>query len=535
MDNKIFNIKKSHLLLLSALSVISYSAAAKSDTLVYCSEASPDGFNPQITLSAATGDAGSMTIFNRLVEFKPGTTEIEPALAESWNISDDGKTYIFHLRENVNFQSNKYFTPKRKLNADDVIFTFERQGNPDNKFHLVSGGQYPLFEGSGAKDLINKIDKIDDHTIRFELKEPNATFLSILAMDFASIQSADYAEAALAAGHPERIDLSPLGTGPFILKQYQKDSRILYSAFDDYWKGKPKINQLVFSITPDATLRYAKLIKNECQIMAHPNIPDLKKISENDQVNLLKSSGLNTGYISFNVEKKPLNNPLVRQALTEAVNQKDILEAVYQGQGTAAKNLIPPTLWSYDSQSPEQTYSPEHAKEQLKQAGYPDGFEITLWSLPVKRPYNPNGKQIAELIQSDWEKIGVKVNIVTYEWAEYIKRAIAGEHEAMMIGWTADYGDPDNFFSSLTCAAAQGSYNFSRWCYKPYDDLVLRARTITDQTQRTKLYQQAQQIIHEQAPDLFLAHSSIYDVARKEVRGYTIDPLGKHNFSNVEL
>lgn len=181
------------------------------------------------------------------------------------------------------------------------------------------------------------------------------------------------------------------------------------------------------------------------------------------------------------------------------------------------------------------TYSPAHAKELLEKAGYPNGFEITLWSLPVKRPYNPNGKQIAEMIQSDWEKIGLKVNIATYEWAEYIKRAVAGEHDALMIGWTADFGDPDNFFSSLTCAAVKGSYNFSRWCYQPYDDLILQARAITDQTARSELYKKALNIIREQAPDLFLAHSTIYDVIDNNVKGYTIDPLGKHNFSNVEL
>lgn len=526
---------KIKILILLMASMASIPAWAKPSALVYCSESSPDGFNPQTTLSAATGDAGAMTIFNRLIEFKPGTTEIEPALAEKWSVSEDGKTYTFHLRKNVSFQSNKYFTPTRKFNADDVIFTFERQSDPNNKFHKLSGGQYPLFEGSGIKGLINKINKIDENTVSVELKEPNATFLSLLAMDFASIQSADYAEVSFSAGHPERIDLYPLGTGPFTLKKYEKDSRIFYTAFDDYWKGKPKIDQLIFSITPDASLRYAKLIKNECQIMANPNIPDLGNISKNHQVKLLKSSGLNTGYISFNTEKKPFDNKLIRQALTEAVNQKDILNAVYQGQGTAAKNLIPPTLWPDDREQPEVTYSPAHAKELLEKAGYPNGFEITLWSLPVKRPYNPNGKQIAEMIQSDWEKIGLKVNIATYEWAEYIKRAVAGEHDALMIGWTADFGDPDNFFSSLTCAAVKGSYNFSRWCYQPYDDLILQARAITDQTARSELYKKALNIIREQAPDLFLAHSTIYDVIDNNVKGYTIDPLGKHNFSNVEL
>ncbi|MEX9626573.1 ABC transporter substrate-binding protein, partial [Proteus mirabilis] len=232
------------------------------------------------------------------------------------------------------------------------------------------------------------------------------------------------------------VDLNPIGTGPFQLQQYQKDSRILYKANDKYWGKKPDIDRLVFSITPDASVRYAKLQKNECQAMPYPNPADIAKMKQNNDIQLLEQPGLNVGYISFNVEKKPLDNQKVRQALSMAVNKDAIIEAVYQGAGQKAKNLIPPTMWGYNDDIVDYEYNPEKAKALLKEAGLADGFTIDLWAMPVQRPYNPNARRMAEMVQADWEKIGVKTKIVSYEWGEYLKRAKSGEHQAVMMGWT---------------------------------------------------------------------------------------------------
>ncbi len=260
----------------------------------------------------------------------------------------------------------------------------------------------------------------------------------------------------LKAGTPEKLDLNPVGTGPFVLQQYQKDSRILYKANPDFWGTKPKIDRLVFSITPDASVRYAKLQKGECQVMPYPNPADIASMKKDDKINLMEQPGLNVGYLSFNTEKKPLDNVKVRQALTMAVNKQAIIDAVYQGAGQAAKNLIPPTMWGYNDDVKDYAYDPAKAKELLKEAGMPDGFSIDLWAMPVQRPYNPNARRMAEMVQADWAKIGVKAKIVTFEWGEYLKRAKAGEHQTVMMGWTGDNGDPDNFFATLfSCAAAK--------------------------------------------------------------------------------
>lgn len=531
------SLKKSGMLKLGlSLVAMTVAASVQAKTLVYCSEGSQEGFNPQLFTSGTTYDASSVPIYNRLVEFKTGTTEVIPGLAEKWDVSEDGKTYTFHLRQGVKWQDSKEFKPTRDFNADDVVFSFDRQKNAQNPYHKVSGGSYEYFEGMGLPDLIAEVKKVDDKTVQFVLTRPEAPFLADLAMDFASILSKEYADNMLKAGTPEKVDLNPIGTGPFQLLQYQKDSRILYKAFPGYWGTKPQIDRLVFSITPDASVRYAKLQKNECQVMPYPNPADIARMKQDKNINLLEQAGLNVGYLSFNTEKKPFDDVKVRQALTYAVNKEAIIKAVYQGAGVAAKNLIPPTMWGYNDDIKDYTYDPEKAKALLKEAGQDKGFTVELWAMPVQRPYNPNARRMAEMVQADWAKIGVQAKIVTYEWGEYLKRAKAGEHQAVMMGWTGDNGDPDNFFATLfSCAAAKDGSNYSRWCYKPFEDLIQPARATDDHNKRIELYKQAQVVMHDQAPALIVAHSTVYEPVRKEVKGYVVDPLGKHHFENVSV
>ncbi|MFJ7501060.1 ABC transporter substrate-binding protein [Serratia grimesii] len=518
---------------LLAMAVMS---GAHANTLVYCSESSPEGFNPQLFTSGPTVDASSATIYNRLVDFKVGTVELQPSLAESWQVSEDGKHYTFHLRKGVKFQSNKYFTPTRDFNADDVIFSFMRQKDANNPYHKVSNGAYTNFESMEFGTLINQIVKVDDNTVRFELSRAEAPFVADLGMYFASILSAQYADVMLKAGTPQRVDNDPIGTGPFQLVQYQKDAKILYKAFDHYWEGKPKIDRLVFSITPDAAVRYAKLQKNECQVMPFPNPADLARMRQDPNIQVMEKSGLNIGFLAFNTQKKPLDNLKVRQALALAVNKPAILEAVFHGAGQPAKNLLPPTQWGSNAKIEDYPYSPEKAKQLLQEAGLGQGFAIDLWAMPVQRPYNPNAKRMAEMIQSDWAKIGVKAKIVTFEWGEYLQRIKNGEHQTALMGWTTANGDPDNFFGPLfTCVSANGGSNSAKWCYPPFDKLILQAREENDHTKRVAMYEQAQVMMHEQMPAMMIAHSTIFEPVRKEVKGYEIDPFGKHIFKQVSL
>ena len=511
--------------------------AAPAKTLVFCSEGSPEGFNPQFFTTGTTMDASGVPMYNRLVEFELGTTNIVPGLAKSWEVSPDGLTYTFMLRPGVKFHSNAKFKPTRALNADDILFSYNRMADRKHPFHATAVGQtFAYYEDMGLTGIVDKLEKVDDMTVRFHLKHPEAPFLADLAMDFASILSAEYADKMKAAGTPDVIDREPIGNGPFQFVSYQKDAIIRYKAFDGHWDGRPKIDNLIYAITPDASVRYAKLKAGECQVMAFPKPADIAAMQSDKNITLMTKEGLNIGYIGFNVEKKPFDSKLVRQALSMAVDKATILKTVYQGAGQSAKNLIPPLMWSYNDRVRDYPYDVAKAKELMAKAGYAKGVEVDMWYLPVTRPYNPDGKRMAELIQADWEKIGVKAKLVTYEWGEYRKRSKNGEQAAMMLGWSGDNGDPDNFFFPiLSCDAVKGGGNTARWCNKEFDELLNRAKVTSKQADRVKLYEKAQEIAHEEAPLLEIAHSVRFTPVRKEVIGYKMDAVGHHNFNKVDL
>ncbi len=251
-------------------------ALAASDALVYCTVASPESFNPQLSSSGPTFIATSQVLYNRLVTLRESDKTPAPSLATEWSVSPDGKTYTFTLRQGVKFNSNKYFTPTRDFNAEDVVFTVMRQKDPANPYHKVSGGNYEYFTDMGLDKLITKVEAVDEHHVRFTLSQPNAAFVADWAMDFASILSAEYADAMLKKGTPEYVDNWPIGTGPFALQQYKQDSLIRYIANPHYWQGEVASKHLIFSITPDPQTRLAKLKTNECQIIPAP-LPEQRR------------------------------------------------------------------------------------------------------------------------------------------------------------------------------------------------------------------------------------------------------------------
>ena len=505
-------------------------------TLVYCSEGSPENFYPGVNTTGTSFDVTEQ-IYDNLVHFERGGTKVEPSLAESWTISKDGLEYTFKLRKGVKFQSNKNFKPSRDFNADDVLFMFERQWKENDPFFRVTSPNHAYFGDMGMPKLLKSVDKVDEYTVKITLNQPEAPFLANLAMQFAGIQSKEYAIAMLKAGAPEKIDQDPLGTGPYQVVQYQKDSIIRFKANPQYWAGKAKIDDLIFSITPDASVRWAKLQKGECHVMPYPNPADLDAIRKDSNVTVMEQPGLNIGYLAYNTTKKPFDDVRVRKAINMSIDKKAIVSAVYLSTGVAAVNPIPPGQWSYNKALKDDAYNPTEAKKLLAAAGYPNGFSTDLWAMPVQRPYNPNAKRIAELMQADLAKVGVTAEIKSFEWGEYRKRMQSGEHQMGMLGWTGDNGDPDNFLNTLLgCSSAkQNGSNVAKFCYQPFEDLVQKAKVVSNPAERTKLYEKAQVIFKEQAPWFTIAHAVQLKPVRKEVVDFKLSPFGRHTFYGVDI
>ncbi len=522
---------------LSALALVGAACGpASAARLVYCSEASPDGFDPALYTSGATFDASSRTIYDRLVLRRPGTTEPMPGLAESWTISPDGLEYVFRLRRGVAFHSTSYFTPTREFNADDVIFSLQRQIQPDHPYaRYVKGGAWDYAEGMSIPQLIKSIDKVDDYTVRMVLTRADAEIIADLAMDFGSILSAEYAEKLAASGRKEQLNSAPIGTGPFQFVSYSPISKIEYAANPDYWGGKPQIDELVFKIEADSRRRVSLLRSGECQVASYPNVSEIADLKADPEIRVAESVALNVGYLAFNALQKPFDDPRVRMAISMAIDRNAIVREVFAGAAVVAKNPIPPTVWSFNDQVDDYPYDPAAARKMLAEAGVRN-LTMKIWSMPVARPYNPNGQRTAEMIKEDLAAIGVKVEIVKKEWVDYLTASRAKDRDgAVLLGWTGDNGDPANFLDILLGCKGVGSVNRAQWCNKDFDELTRKAKAATDQRERAQYYKQAQSIFREEAPWATIAHSITYLPMSRSVQGFTMDPMGGVNFGAVRL
>jgi dipeptide transport system substrate-binding protein len=510
--------------------------AANAKSIVFCSEGSPENFTPAMNTTGTSLDA-ARPVYNQLVEFERGATTVVPGLADAYEVSADGLTVTFKLRKGVKFHSGvNGFTPTRDFNADDVIWSFERQWKAEHPYNKVSGGAYDYFNDMGMPDLLKSIEKVDDLTVKMTLTAPNAPILANLAMDFGTIQSAEYAKFLMDKGTPEQFDQIPVGTGPFMFVAYQKDAVIRFKANPDYFHGKAKFDDLVFAITPDPTARYAKMKAGECQVMLQPNPADLPDMEKNPDITLMSQAGLNIGYLSMNATKPPFDKVEVRQAVNMAIDRDAILTEVYQGAGQKAKNPIPPVMWSYDESTVDYEYNPEKAKEMLKAAGV-ENLATDLWWMPVTRPYNPNAKRMAEMMQADLAKVGITAELKSFEWGEYRKRLQAGEHQMGLLGWTGDNGDPDNFLFLLACNAdgTAKAQNIAKWCNKDFDAKLSEASKISDTAARTKIYQEMQAIFKKEAPWVTIAHSTVYQPVSKKVVDFKISPFGRNEFYGLDV
>lgn len=523
---------KFHLLTLLALMSGLAPLAQAGRSLVFCAETAPEGFDPALWDSASTYNV-TRQIFQGLVAFKRGGTDIIPALASKWELSADGLSYTFHLRKGVRFQTTDYFKPKNTFSADDVVFTVQRWIDPAQPFNQAFKTQLLGPANSGLAQSIQRVEKVDPYTVRLVLKQRNAAFLSFLAMGFAGMQSAEYASQLLQQHRAADINRFPIGTGPYQFKSYAKDSAVRFAANPSYWGRPQQTGNLIFAIVTDPQVRIQKLKNNECQIAAAVREDDLDGLQSDPAIKLVSTGAMNISYLAFNLQRPQLAKREVREALDIAIDRNALFKALFpKGGAIQAINPYPPTVWSWNPRTRNE-YNPARARQLLARAGYPDGFTINLWALPVQRPTNPNGKLMAQMIQQDWARIGVKTTIQSYEWGEYLRRAAQGEHDVYMSGVTSDSGDPDDFLStSLSCAVSKGG---QRFCNAQFDELLSKARQASDKKERTVYYLKAQEIFKRERPWITMAHSRIYIPLRKEVEGFVMNPNGSFGFEDVRL
>jgi len=467
-----------------------------------------------------------LQIFDTLVKFRDDSTEIVPSLATEWKTSEDGLTWTFKLRRDVRFHDGTPF------NADAVVFSFERQR--DEK-HPAHEGKFAYW--SYMFSNVEYTKKIDDFTVEMKLKEPYSPFLSNLACYPGRIVS----PTAMSEKGVEHFRSNPVGTGPFRFAEWKRNDILVLVANRDYWGEEgPYLDKLIFRVIPDDTARLMALLADEIDGMGGvtPETIKILKEKKRSDIKVVANVGMNTGYLAMNMSVKPFDNPKVRRAIAHCVDKEQIVREIFQSMGKPAKNIIPDTLWGYNDDIVDYDYDLEKAKKLLDEAGYPEGFETELWYMPVSRPYMPNSKHVAQVIQRDLGRVGIKAKLVTFDWGTYLSKLHNLEHSMCLCGWLGDNGDPDNFLYALFDKdnAEKGSaQNYACYLSEEYHQLMLKAQRVADVEKRSAFYREAQVIFHEDVPAVPLAHGFNLALVKGNVRNFIFDPQGANNFQKVDL
>ncbi|ARD60645.1 peptide ABC transporter substrate-binding protein SapA [Kosakonia radicincitans DSM 16656] len=500
---------------------------------VYCVNGQVDTFNPQKTSSGLIVDTLAAQLYDRLLDVDPYTYRLVPELAESWEVLDNGATYRFRLRDNVAFQTTPWFTPHRALNADDVVFTFQRIFNRNHPWHNVNGDSFPYFDSLQFADSVDSVRKLDNRTVEFRLKKPDASFLWHLATHYASVMSAEYAGELANKDRQELIDRQPVGTGPYQLDEYRAGQYIRLQRHEKFWRGKPLMQQVVVDLGSGGTGRLSKLLTGECDVLAWPAASQLTILRDDPRLRLTLRPGMNIAYLAFNTNKPPLNNPQVRHALALSINNQRLMQSIYYGTAETAASILPRASWAYDNEAKITEYDPDQARERLKALGL-ENLTLQLWVPTSSQPWNPSPLKTAELIQADMAQVGVKVVIVPVEGRFQEARLMDMNHDLTLTGWATDSNDPDSFFRPLlSCAAINSQTNFAHWCDHEFDDVLQKALASQQLAARIDDYDEAQQILARELPVLPLASSLRLQAYRYDIKGLVLSPFGSASFAGV--
>lgn len=479
---------------------------ASPKTLVYAQGADPRGLDPAFVDDGESAKV-IVNVYEGLVKYKEGSTELEPGLAKSWEVSSDGKEYTFKLREGVKFHDGTPF------NADAVKVNIERQLPPK----ATEDMPYASF----TFGEVEKVEKVDDYTVKVKLKQPYTPFLANLAMSLA----APMVSPTALEKNNGNLNENPVGTGPFKFVSWKKGESITVEKNNDYWGDKAKLDKVVFKFTKENSVRASELMTGATDIMDGVDPNDVQKLKDN-KINVITENGMNINYMAFNTERAPFNDPKVREAISYAINRDELVKFLYQGFAEVAKAPLPSFIPGYNDKVKSFEYNPEKAKQLLKEAGK-ENLSVKIITYSNPRPYNPvNGQKLAEAVQNYLSKVGVKATIDVYQWKEYKEKTKQGEGDILFYGWVGDNGDADNFMSLFDSKEIKSSLNVAKYNSAEVDNLLSKARQTPNGDERNNIYKEMQDVIAKDAPWVTISHAKDMVATSPKVKNFKMHPTG---------
>ncbi len=467
-------------------------AARAEQTLVISIAADPTGFDPEAVANNTSGFIMA-TVFDSLVRYKPGTTEVEPGLAKSWDISPDGLTYTFHLRTGIKFHDGTPF------NAGEYIKTLDRQLKKDDPNSIYKTGPVEGYEDF-TFGSVDSYSALDDNTVQFKLKAPSAAFLNSLAMVWNGVVSYD---AAAKLGKDFRN--KPVGTGPFIFREWKSRDQIVLDANPDYWKGKPKLDHIVFKEYPDAQAALLALQRGETQIMGDVATQVIPALRADKNIVVVTQPGLTVNGMAMPNDTPPFDDKRVRQALNYAVDKEAINKALYGGLAVTMTSPLPEAQWGFDKSLKGYPYDPAKAKQLLAAAGVKPGLKIELLSYNTPRGYNPAGADLAVALQGYFRKVGIEAEVRKLDMGAFLASVRSGNYHGLFLtGWSGDNGDPDNFVGELWGSYGMPVNDTSHYKDPAVDKLMQQAAAEVDHAKRIQMYAKIQAMILDGAPWVFV-------------------------------
>ena len=473
-------------------------------------------------------------LYDALVRFVPGKTTVEPNLATEWTPSDDGLMWEFKLREDVKFHDGTPF------NADAVVYNAMRQLDPAHAEHtgtfeyweyMFGGFLGDVDDAGNPTSFVKSVEAVDEYTVRFNMNRPLGPFIQDMGMFYMyQISPTALKEQGENYGLPA---YTPVGTGPFKFVEWVEGDHITLERYDDYHGEVAKINRVIIRIIPDNAARYLALQAGDIHGMGFPNPDDVPNCEADENCQVLLRPPNTTAWVNIMTDRAPWDDPNVRKALSLAIDKQAIVDSLYGGLGIVANQFVPPSLWGHNPDIQDYGYDPDEARRLLQEAGVEEGFTFDFWYMPNPRPYYPVPQDIASAIASYWADVGLNPQLKTEDWSTYLDDRAAGVFDIWMLGWTGDNGDPDNFFCYFVCIPDVREGNWNDEKAQQAIDLLLEAASLSTQAEREPLYWQAAELVHEDAPRIFMAHNETALLFNPNVRGFVPSPLGEEFYNSV--